>query len=176
MVVCYPFEVFPLAAFLATRPAIELDAILSTFRARLYLPLTPAARYGAQFPCPLLAGNRCLAYDHRPMTCRSLYSRSRRECDSALAGVEIPLHYLADPQVMAAALNQGIACALHNKRALDVEPVEMGGALHVLADHFDEAFSLWARGGSPFSAYRVRAPNIPSQAELCDVLIARLCL
>jgi hypothetical protein len=73
-------------------------------------------------------------------------------------------------------LNQGIACALHKKRALDVEPVEMGGALHVLADDFDEAFSFWARGGSPFSAYRVRVPNVPSQAELCDTLIARLCL
>ncbi len=176
MVICYPFEVFPLAAVLSARAPVDLAPTLAAFHAQLDLPLTPAARYGLRFPCPLLSAGRCSVYDVRPMACRALYSASREACDNALAGLGGDVPYIVEPSVMAAAFNQGIASAIHKKRGLDIEFVEMGGALLTALADVDAAFELWQRGGTPFSAFRVCAPDVPSQAELADRLIARLSL
>ena len=174
MVLCYPYEIFPLAAILQCRPQAELDAISATFRARLNLPMTPEGRYGANLPCPLLTDSRCSVYTYRPMTCRALYSASRQACDNALANNDGDIPFLGDPQQMATAFNLGIACALRQKRSLDIEMVEMGGALLTALDDLDVAFDLWSLGGAPFSAFQVRPAHMPTQAELTDALIARL--
>lgn len=174
MVLCYAYEIFPLAAILQRRPQAELDAISATFRARLDLPMTPDARYGASLPCPLLTDGRCSVYIHRPMTCRALYSASRRACDNALANNEGDIPFIADPRQMATAFNLGIACALRQKRSLDIEMVEMGGALLAALEDLDAAFDLWCQGGAPFSAFQFQPAQMPSQAELVDALIARL--
>jgi hypothetical protein len=108
------------------------------------------------------------------MTCRALYSASRRACETALAGVGDAVPFIREPQALASAFDLGIACALRKKRGLDVEMVEMGGALLSIQNGVDEAFALWSQGGAPFSAFQARPAHIPSQADMCDALLARL--
>ncbi len=174
MVLCYPYEIFVLADLLLQRPKDELDEISATFRARLNLPLTPESCFGVSLPCPLLTDGRCSVYSRRPMTCRALYSASRQACDNALVSDERSVAYLHDPQMMATAFNLGIGCALRQKRGLDIEMVEMGGAVLTAIDDLDATFALWCKGGAPFSAFQARPAHMPSQAELSDALVAGL--
>lgn len=88
-----------------------------------------------------------------PTVCRSLYSPSRAPCKQALTNPDGQTSYLGEPPLLAGATTAGVVCVLHRKRGLDVELVELGGALLCALDNYETALDDWIRGGSPFSRF-----------------------
>lgn len=158
LVLASPFEIFAIAQLLlTTRTDTELLEIQRTLRSRLDVPLNPNDRYGLAFVCALLTDGKCSIYDRRPIACRSMHSGSRKACDEALDGISNSIPYLLDTQTLAAAMELGITAGLHGQLGLTVERVEMGGALLIALEKFDESLTLWLSGEDPFLAYRM--PN-----------------
>lgn len=58
---------------LAARPASSLNTLARHCIGHSQPPDDPGPR-GATIPCPLLAGDRCPVYEHRPLACRSMVS------------------------------------------------------------------------------------------------------
>jgi Fe-S-cluster containining protein len=93
-------EVFRIAAALMDRHRLTSDVVRA--RAEPLRGLAPAARVGAQLPCPLLQNGLCAVYAERPLTCRQATSFSvdscRDEYEGALGagdGIEVSSAHLA---------------------------------------------------------------------------------
>lgn len=97
------------------------------------LPHTEAER--RQWPCPLLKDGQCLAYDVRPVACRSVFSPDSKCCEAMLEAAtfgELPAPY----QRIAMAITQKalrIQVTVNNSRPID-GPVELRTLLSSLLD------------------------------------------
>jgi hypothetical protein len=174
MVLGTPFEVFSIARYLLdTKTSAELDTIKSKLAQLSHLPLDPAARYGSQNPCALLERGCCTVYEHRPSVCRTMLSASRAACEGCLDAKDGTVPYVAGPSQISAIMQLGIDYALIARRNLGAERVELGGALSIALNDFDEAITAWASGQSPFSAFEVRRHGQPSNREMAETSARR---
>ena len=101
-------------------------------------------------------------------------SASRKACETCLAskGVgEIPR--LGDPPMIAVMMQLGIDYAMLKRANLFIEPVELSGALLIAINDFDQALTVWANGGNPFSGRDVRRPGDPPQREMVEMAARR---
>lgn len=174
MVLCSPFEVLNIAKMILDTWQVEaLDDLDTKLNALSDLPLTPEARYGKNTPCPLLKNGRCTVYEQRPMPCRALYSNSRRHCESCLIDGGGDVGFLADPQITSTVMTMGINAALKSKLNLNVDMVELSGALHTALLDFENVAEQWFTGQNPFVKHQVESDQ-PAMSEIVEVLINRL--
>jgi Fe-S-cluster containining protein len=175
MVTCRPFEIFVIAKALHTsKSAEELQSIRDKLWVGRTLPLVAGARYGHNFPCPLLVQNSCAIYADRPMACRQYVSSAKQLCQHAFDGLTDDPPFNVDMRMKGTAINVGIDCALYSRGRLDVEPVELCRALLLALDRPDESFDIWINRGSPFAACKVQSQDEPSYTDFLCALVDKL--
>lgn len=175
MVLCSPFEVIMIAKMiLDTWPVDKLDKLDDRFDVLGEMPLNAEARFGFHAPCPLLDGKDCSVYKQRPLACRALYSNSRKRCESSLQAGGGDVSFLADPQMISSALTAGINAALKQKMNLNIEMVELSGALYQALLEFDIVAMSWLSGGDPFQKHQVTSSSNRTMSEMADIVIDRM--
>ncbi len=174
MVLCTPFEVFSIGRYLLdTKVAAELDGIKARLEQLSRLPLDPAARYDARWPCALLENNRCTVYEKRPSVCRTMLSASRVACETCLISKSGTIPYVAGPSQIAVLMQLGIDHALITRRGLRTERVELSRALLTALNDFDGALASWGGGGNPFANGEIRSPGTPPNQEIVEMTAKR---
>jgi Fe-S-cluster containining protein len=145
-------EVFRLVAYLrSTLSSEQWSALLQRVGQRA------AARRAAQrapLPCVLLADDRCMAYQARPLTCRGYNSSNAHLCERALtpgAAVEIPL-YAPQKRLPTFVLDGLRAGAVES--GLDGTLLELTAALEVALTTPD-AEQRWLAGEALFAPARL---------------------
>lgn len=119
--------------------------------ARRVETLDPNAHSRARVPCPLLENGRCLAYQARPIPCRSLWSASAAACESG-PETPVPRHGVAVLYGMGTQAGAALGAAALE---LDAAPVELAAALSVALED-DASEARWLRGEPLFEVARAR--------------------
>jgi Fe-S-cluster containining protein len=124
--------------------------------------LTADQRFSPELPCPFLASGQCSIYEVRPLVCRGMNSLDAGECEQRLRDPEARARFVAEgrgghtylePIRAAQAVSAGLQLGVSELYALDMRPLELTAALHVLlGSAADDATSAWLRGGKPLEA------------------------
>jgi Fe-S-cluster containining protein len=166
MVAARPFEVLAIARQIldnyGTEKISQVHARIADFK--LY-PIIAELRYGRKFACPLLFEGRCGVYEVRPQTCRSVYVQKRKMCDDALAAGGGQVNYLSEPMSISNEMDAGIACAMRSRLGVNVDRVELIGALDIALQDFEKVSLDWFKRHNPFSKV-----NIDNEALELDEL------
>ncbi len=112
------------------------------------------ARGRSPRPCPLLVGDRCIAYPVRPLTCRGFNSGDARRCEQSLTpgrSTEVPVHL---PQLrLATFVLDGLRAGL-GECGLDGARLALAAALRI-ALRVPDAREQWLAGGAVFAPARM---------------------
>jgi Fe-S-cluster containining protein len=146
------------SALRATRSTEELQAIKDRVAAadRKTRGWTVAQRAAARIPCPLLEGDRCVAYEARPLACRGANAFDAGACERRLGRpgslAAVP-HY--GPQVQVAdAVRAGVSLGA-GRSGLDGRLLELNAALRFALE--DPAVGkAWVKGQTSFAPARDR--------------------
>jgi len=124
--------------------------------------LTADQRFSPDLPCPFLASGQCTIYEVRPLVCRGMNSLDAGECEQRLRDPEARARFVAEgrgghtylePVRAAQAVSAGLQLGVSEVYALDMRPLELTAALHVLlGSAADGSASAWLRGGQPLEA------------------------
>jgi Fe-S-cluster containining protein len=105
-------------------------------------------------PCPLLVGDRCIAYPVRPLTCRGFNSSDARRCEQSLTpgrSSEVPMHL---PQLrLATFVLDGLRAGL-GECGLDGSRLALTAALKI-ALRVPDAQERWLAGEAVFAPARM---------------------
>jgi Fe-S-cluster containining protein len=138
-------------------------------RCRATTGLSPAERYGAKRPCPLLVDNTCSFYRERPSVCRQATSFDVAGCIDEFEGrgfggdIKVSAVYLAHARNSRLPLLAALRLA-----GLDERGYELSAALtRVLAQ--EDAEARWLAGEDVMAGIAV-APRDPRQDEAVGVI------
>jgi len=125
--------------------------------------LTAKERFSSQHPCPFLASASCSIYEARPLSCRGMNSLDADECATRLRDPEARARFLADgtgghsylePIRAFHAISAGLQLGLAELFELDMRPLDLTAAMHLLLEDTEVLAAAWLRGESPFEAAR----------------------
>ena len=134
-------------AIFATLQATRSSAELLRLRERVERAyhstrgLTRDERNSPEHPCPLLENNLCSVYEARPLSCRGVHSLDEQACKSKLHDKqqraayergELPGHSFVEPVRAVHAISAGLQLGLHEGLGLDMRPLDLTAALHLL--------------------------------------------
>jgi Fe-S-cluster containining protein len=124
--------------------------------------LTADERFSPALPCPFLAaGGRCSIYEVRPLVCRGMNSLDAHECEQRLRDPQARAEFLArgfgghsfmEPIRAAQAISAGLQLSLSELYALDMRPLDLTQALHLLLSGVDAGGNAWLSGEKPLEA------------------------
>lgn len=98
-------------------------------------------RNAPRHPCPFLEANLCSIYQVRPLSCRGVHSLDEQACRSKLHDPEkraaydrgeLPGHSFAEPVRGVLAMSAGLQLGLHEGLGLDMRPLDLVAAMHLL--------------------------------------------
>jgi hypothetical protein len=164
------------------------DAELAVMAAHIALrhgktrSLSAAERFSPDHPCPFLRSGRCTIYEARPLACRGMNSLDAGECARRLREPEARATFLAEgrgghsfmePIRAFHAISAGLQLGLSEIFHLDMRPLELTAAIHLLLDGPESIVSDWLRGERSFEPARsADAGNDPGLRELSGALPA----
>lgn len=109
--------------------------------------------------CPALVDGQCVAYEARPLVCRSFHSYDVEACKRLYAGDSTAVRFNAEmlpaPVFMVDALRQGICLAMQRSNKTKGFTVMLGMALSI-ALHTENAAERWLAGEDVFAAANMR--------------------
>ncbi len=125
--------------------------------------LTTTERYSLEHPCPFLEAGQCAIYEVRPLSCRGMNSRDATGClnsfrdpvarteflSNALGG-----HSFAEPIRAFLAISVGLQLGLSEVYKLDMQPLELTAAVHLLLSGSESLPRQWIAGQMPFASAR----------------------
>jgi Fe-S-cluster containining protein len=123
--------------------------------------LDAAERFSPDHPCVFLESGRCTIYAVRPLACRGMNSLDATECSSRLRDPLVRAEFLAtgtgghsylEPIRAFHAISAGLQLALAELVHLDMRPLELTPALHLLLAAPETLGAEWLRGESPFES------------------------
>jgi Fe-S-cluster containining protein len=123
--------------------------------------LSSAERFSTEYPCPFLVAGQCSIYEVRPLACRGMNALDGDECAQRLRDPEARAKFLAtgsggrsfmEPIRAAHAVSAGLQLSLSEIYALDMRPLELTAALHLLLNGEASNASDWLSGQTPFEA------------------------
>jgi len=103
--------------------------------------LTRDERNSPEHPCPLLENDLCSVYEVRPLACRGVHSLDEQACKTKLHDRErraayergeLPGHSFVEPVRAVHAISAGLQLGLHEGLGLDMRPLDLTAALHLL--------------------------------------------
>ncbi|MDC0677580.1 YkgJ family cysteine cluster protein [Sorangium atrum] len=125
--------------------------------------LPSAERFSPDHPCPFLRSGRCSIYEVRPLSCRGMNSLDAGECATRLRDPEARAAFLArgvggrsfmEPIRGVHAISAGLQLSLSELFRLDMRPLELTAAMHLLLNGPDSLADAWIRGERPFESAR----------------------
>ena len=139
--------------------------------------LTRDERNSPEHACPLLDNGLCSVYEVRPLACRGAHSTDEQACRSKLHDREqraayergeLPGHSFVEPVRAVHAISAGLQLGLHEGLGLDMRPLDLTAALHVLLSEAAETKAQrWFEGSPAFAeAYGGDATDDQGQVEL----------
>jgi hypothetical protein len=154
------FTIFDHLKRTRSAPELErLEARLSEFRERTR-GLTSAERFSPDYPCVFLDEGNCSIYEVRPFACRGMNSLDASECETRLRDPKARAdfaengggHVFVEPIRAFRAVSAGLQLGLAELYELDLRPVELGAAVHLLLQSGASLADEWLAGGRPFEA------------------------
>ena len=103
--------------------------------------LSSRERFSPDHPCVFLESGRCSIYEVRPLSCRGMNSLDANECRARLRDAEARAAFLAsgagsrsfmEPIRAFHAVSAGLQLGLHELYELDVRPLDLVAAMHLL--------------------------------------------
>jgi Fe-S-cluster containining protein len=138
--------------------------------------LSAAERFSPQHPCVFLEAGRCTIYEVRPLACRGMNSLDAQECADRLRDPEARAAFLArgvgghsflEPIRAFHAVSAGLQLGLSELHGLDMRPLELAAAMHLLLDGAASIPDEWISGQTPFESARSKdGSNAPVLREL----------
>jgi Fe-S-cluster containining protein len=148
--------------------------------------LSSAQRFSPDHPCVFLEAARCSIYDVRPLACRGMNSLDAGECSKRLhepAARDAFLangagsHSFQEPIRAFHAVSAGLQLGLSELFGLDMRPLELIAAVHLLLSCGESIGRDWiagkdafepARGGENTPQFEVLAPQSLAPSHLRD--------
>jgi Fe-S-cluster containining protein len=161
-------EAIVLAAFLRDtldKTAFDTLAAHVVETAERVASLDRDARVASRIPCPLLAGDRCVAYPVRPLACAAANSYDATACAS---GDEIPIEPIQLGAIRATQIGLATASVA---RAVDHGRYELAGAL-ALTMRTPDAADRWLSGERLFTSTPGDTPEART-GEVASAFVAR---
>jgi Fe-S-cluster containining protein len=124
---------------------------------------TSAQRFSPELPCLFLIDAKCSIYEVRPLSCRGMNSLDAEDCRRRLRDPEARRAFLEgknngrsflEPIRAFHAISAGLQLSLSELFGLDMRPLELTGALHLLLNGEPSLFAEWLAGGSAFESAR----------------------
>ena len=170
------------ATLVETRSGDELRELQERVE-RAYLStrgLSRDERNSPEHACPLLENDLCSVYEVRPLSCRGVHSLDAEACKSRLHDKErraayergdLPGHSFVEPVRAVHAISAGLQLGLHEGLGLDMRPLDLTAALHLLlSEHSLESEGVaqrWLAGLPAFAeAHGGDATDHQGQVEL----------
>jgi hypothetical protein len=145
--------------------------------------LSAAERFSPDHPCPFLRSGQCSIYEARPLSCRGMNSLDAGECARRLREPEARATFLADgrgghsfmePIRAFHAISAGLQLGLSEIFQLDMRPLELTSAIHLLLDGPETTAGDWLRGEPSFESARLAdGGHDPGLRELSGALPTR---
>ncbi|HEX6274895.1 MAG TPA: YkgJ family cysteine cluster protein, partial [Polyangiaceae bacterium] len=145
----------------ATRSEAELASVflrVAEARARTR-NLSATERFSPEHPCVFLESGRCSIYEVRPLSCRGMNSLDADECAKRLRDPEARAAFVAngagsrsflEPIRAFHAVSAGLQLALAELHRLDMRPLDLIAAIHLLFTEGESVARAWARGARAF--------------------------
>ena len=143
----------------------ELDSISAHIAVRdeQTRALSASERFSPDHPCPFLQVElgRCSIYEVRPLSCRGMNSLDAGECETRLRDPAARAAFLSEgrggrsfmePIRVFHAVSAGLQVGVADLYQLDMRPLELSAALHVLLSAPETAPAVWLSGQTPFEA------------------------
>ena len=121
--------------------------------------LSSNERFSPDHPCAFLQAGRCSIYEVRPLSCRGMNSLDANECAKRLREPEARAEFLAkglgghsflEPIRAFHAVSAGLQLSLSEVYQLDMQPLELTAALHLLLTGPESIARDWLDGQSSF--------------------------
>jgi hypothetical protein len=145
--------------------------------------LSAAERFSPDHPCPFLRSGQCSIYEARPLSCRGMNSLDAGECARRLREPEARATFLADgrgghsfmePIRAFHAISAGLQLGLSELFRLDMRPLELTAAIHLLLGGPETTAGDWLRGEPSLEPARLAdGGNDPGLRELSGALPKR---
>jgi Fe-S-cluster containining protein len=125
--------------------------------------LTSVERFSPEHPCPFLESGHCTIYAVRPLACRGMNSLSASECAKRLREPEaraafltngVGSHSFLEPIRAFHAISAGLQLGLSELYHLDMQPLELTAAVHLLLTGPRSLAAEWIAGQSAFASAR----------------------
>jgi Fe-S-cluster containining protein len=123
--------------------------------------LASSERFSPQHPCVFLRSGSCSVYEVRPLSCRGMNSLDAEECATRLRepraraeflesgrGGKSYLQPIGGAQAVSAGLQLGASELYH----LDMRPLDLAHAVHLLLGADESLAEQWLNGQQPFAA------------------------
>jgi Fe-S-cluster containining protein len=161
-----PLEALAIADHLRrTRPSDELERVTAHLadRREKTRDLSAGERFSPEHPCAFLESARCTIYEVRPLSCRGMNSLDAGECENRLRDPGARAAFVAtgaggrsflEPIRAFHAVSAGLQLSLSELYALDMRPLDLTAAVHLLLVSPESIVTDWLRGGSPFESAR----------------------
>jgi hypothetical protein len=148
-----------------TRSPEELERITAYLgdRREKTRGLTSTERFSPDHPCPFLESARCSIYEVRPLSCRGMNSLDADDCATRLRDPDARAAFIAsgtggrsfmEPIRAFHAVSAGLQLGLSELYELDMRPLDLTAAVHLLLTAPRSVVTDWLRGLSPFDEAR----------------------
>jgi Fe-S-cluster containining protein len=138
--------------------------------------LSSSQRFSPNHPCPFLESGACSIYEVRPLACRGMNSRDAEGCAANLRDPDARAAFLtnaqggysfAEPIRASLAISAGLQISLSELYSLDMQPLELTAAIHILLGGSEALPAAWLAGRTPFQSARAdEATNSARMREL----------
>jgi len=155
-------EALAIAAHLRTTLSTEALGAVARHVAETYRAtrgLSTAERFSPNHPCVFLEAGRCSVYEVRPLSCRGMNSLDAGECATRLREPEARAAFLAtgagsrsfmEPIRAFHAVSAGLQLSLSELYGLDMRPLDLVAAIHLLLNGPPSMVEAWLAGDTPF--------------------------
>lgn len=137
--------------------------------------LSTAERFSAEQPCPFLEAGQCSIYDVRPLVCRGMNSRDAGACARIVSDAAARDEFLANPASghafavpvrVALSLSVGLQLGLFELYGLDMRPLDLIAAMHLLLTRGPSLESEWLLGEAPFESARASEGGVDARTRV----------
>lgn len=131
--------------------------------------LSSSERFSPEHACVFLRAGSCSVYEVRPLSCRGMNSLDADECATRLRDPEARAAFLAsgrggrsylEPIRGAQAVSAGLQLGVSELYHLDMRPLDLAHAMHLLLGADESLAEQWVNGQQPFEAALSEAEDL----------------
>ena len=134
-----------------------------------------AERFSTEQPCPFLESERCSIYEVRPLVCRGMNSRDAEACAKIVRDPAARDQFLANPATghsfavpvrVSLSLSVGLQLGLFELYGLDMRPLDLVAAVHLLLSRDASIEVEWLSGEAPFESARASEGGVDARTRV----------